>query len=81
MVLAIICVAWVLATVAGTLRECLDIDDKSYYGVIVTVVFFFVPLAIILGAYGTIFHIARAHARARGGGSFKKVPVLRLKFY
>lgn len=46
---------------------------KKFLGIIVTAVFFFVPLAIILGAYGTIFHIARAHARGVGKSSFKKV--------
>jgi len=71
-VLAIIFVAWVLATLAGTMREFLADKNKTFYGVIVTVNFFFVPLTIILGAYGTIFHIARAHARGRGVSSFKK---------
>ena len=73
MVLAIICVVWVLATLAGTMREFLDDKNEKVYGVIVTVNFFFVPLTIILGAYGTIFQIARAHARGRGVSSFKKV--------
>ena len=77
-VLAIIFVAWVLAILAGTLIEFLDKTKKKYYGVIVTVAFFFVPLAVILVAYGTIFHIARAHARARGSSSFKKVKLIRL---
>lgn len=72
-VLAIIVLAWGLATLAATMREFLDVKTKKYYGVIVTVNFFFVPLAIILGAYSTIFHIARAHARGRGVSSFKKV--------
>ncbi|XP_078358568.1 histamine H2 receptor-like [Oculina patagonica] len=71
-VLAIIFVAWVLSILAGAQVEFLDVNNKKYYGVIVTVAFFFVPLAVILGAYGTIFHIARAHARARGSSSFKK---------
>jgi len=75
-VLTIIFVAWVLATLAGTMSEFLDKKDKKFYGVIVTVNFFFVPLTIILGAYGTIFRIARAHARGRGVSSFKKVHVL-----
>ena len=72
-VLAIIFLVWVLSTIAGTMIEFLDIKDKKFYGVIVTVAFFFVPLTIILGAYGTIFQIARAHARGRGVHSFKKV--------
>ena len=72
-VLAIIFVAWVLASLAGSISEFLDKNNKKYYGIIVTVAFFFVPLIVILGAYGTIFHIARAHARGRGVSSFKKV--------
>ena len=80
MVLAIIFVAWVLATLAGTMREFLADKNKTFYGVIVTVNFFFVPLTIILGAYGTIFHIARAHARGRGVSSFKKVLLFRLDY-
>ncbi len=79
--MAIILVAWILAILAGAQNEFLDKNNKKYYGVIVTVTFFFVPLAVILGAYGTIFHIARAHARARGSSSFKKVPLLRLIYY
>ncbi|XP_068746164.1 histamine H2 receptor-like [Montipora capricornis] len=69
-ILVIILVAWLLASFAGSMREFLE--NKQYYGIIVTVVFFFVPLVIILAAYGTIFHIARAHARGRGVSSFKK---------
>jgi len=72
-VLAIIFVAWVLASLAGSMRKFLKMEQQKFYGVIVTVTFFFVPLAVILGAYGTIFHIARAHARGRGVRSFKKV--------
>ena len=41
--------------------------------IIVTVAFFFTALIVILVAYGTIFHVARAHARGRGVSSFKKV--------
>ncbi|XP_068709407.1 adenosine receptor A2b-like isoform X3 [Montipora foliosa] len=70
-ILVIIVVAWLLASFAGSMREFLGKEDKKY-GIIVTVVFFFVPLVIILAAYGTIFHIARAHARGRGVSSFKK---------
>ena len=73
MVLAIISIAWVVAILAGTMKEFLGMKNEKYYGVIVTVSFFFVPLTIILGAYGTIFQIARAHARGRGVSSFKKV--------
>jgi len=76
-VLTIIVLVWVLATLAGTMREFLDDKDKKFYGIIVTVNFFFVPLTIILGAYGTIFQIARAHARGRGVSSFKKVVLFR----
>ncbi len=70
MFIAIILVAWVLATLAGTTIELWDVFHGT---VVVTVVFFFVPLAIILVAYCTIFHVARAHVRGREGGSFKKV--------
>lgn len=73
MFIAVILVTWILATLAGTAIELLDVKYKKFYGVIVTVVFFFVPLAIILGAYGAIFNIARSHARGREVGSFKKV--------
>ena len=72
-VLAIIFVVWVLAILAGTMKEFLDTKNETFYGVIVTVNFYFVPLTIILGAYGTIFQIARGHARGRGISSFKKV--------
>ncbi|CAH3123959.1 unnamed protein product [Porites lobata] len=50
----------------------LPFEQKKFYGIIVTVAFFFTPLIVILVAYGTIFHIARAHARGRGVSSFKK---------
>lgn len=75
--MAVILVAWILAIFAGTSTEFLN--SKFYRpGVVLTVAFFFVPLAIILGAYGTIFYIAWAHARGRGGSSFKKVFSIRL---
>ena len=80
MVLAIIFIVWVLAILAGTMREFLGTENVKFYGVIVTVNFFFVPLTIILGAYGTIFQIARAHARGRGVSSFKKVLLFRLYY-
>ena len=73
MFIAIIVVSWILATLAGTTLEFLDKKYRKFYGVIVTVVFFFVPLCIILGAYGAIFRVARAHARGRDVGSFRKV--------
>lgn len=69
-ILAIIFFAWALAIFAGLMSEIKAL--KKFLGIIVTAVFFFVPLAIILGAYGTIFHIARAHARGVGKSSFKK---------
>ena len=53
--------------------EFLPLEQKKFYGIIITVAFFFTPLIVILVAYGTIFHIARAHARGRGVSSFKKV--------
>ena len=53
--------------------EFLPLEQKKFYGIIVPVAFFFTPLIVILVAYGTIFHIARAHARGRGVSSFKKV--------
>lgn len=65
MFIAVILLAWILAILAGTSIEFLGV--KTYRpGVVLTV-------AIILGTYGTIFYIARAHARGRGGSSFKKV--------
>ena len=72
-ILAMILVAWMLALLAGSMIEFLTVKTEKYYGIIVTVTFFFLPLVIILAAYGTIFHIARAHARGRGVSSFKKV--------
>ncbi|KAJ7375243.1 hypothetical protein OS493_001988 [Desmophyllum pertusum] len=69
-VLAIILVTWILAVLAGT--KISFFAGHNYADLIVIVAIFFVPLAIILGAYGTIFHIARAHARGRGISSFKK---------
>ncbi|KAJ7333657.1 hypothetical protein OS493_017201 [Desmophyllum pertusum] len=71
-VIAISCGAWILATLAGTTMEFLDEKNKKLYGVIVTAIFFFIPLIIILVAYGKIFQIARAHARGRGNSSFRK---------
>ena len=71
--MAIIVVAWILSSFAGSMGKLLPKEQTKYLGIIVTVAFFFVPLMVILVAYGTIFHIARAHARGRGVGSFKKV--------
>ena len=51
--------------------EFLPLEQEKFYGIIITVAFFFTPLIVILVAYGTIFHIARAHAR--DVSSFKKV--------
>ena len=70
---AIIVVAWILSSLAGSMGKLLPKEQAQYLGIIVTVAFFFVPLMVILVAYGTIFHIARAHARGRGVSSFKKV--------
>ena len=70
-VLAVIIVVWVLASLAGSM-----VKFPLYFGIrgmITTVAFCFVPLVVILVAYGKIFHIARAHARGRGTSSFKKV--------
>ena len=72
-VVAIIVVVWILSSLAGSMIEFLPLEQKKFYGIIVTVAFFFTPLIVILVAYGTIFHIARAHARGRGVSSFKKV--------
>ncbi|KAM7429026.1 hypothetical protein ABFA07_020068 [Porites harrisoni] len=71
-VVAIIVVVWILSSLAGSMEEFLPSEQKKFYGIIVTVAFFFTPLIVILVAYGTIFHIARAHARGRGVSSFKK---------
>ena len=72
MFVAVILVAWILAILAG--MSHVFFSTKFYQpGVVNTVAFFFVPLAIILVAYGNIFFIARAHAHGRGGSSFKKV--------
>ena len=62
------------------MKEFLGKENVKFYGVIVTVSFFFVPLTVILGAYGTIFQIARAHARGRGVSSFKKVLLFRVYY-
>ena len=70
---AIIVVVWILSSLAGSMVEFLPLEHKKFYGIIITFVFFFTPLIVILVAYGTIFHIARAHARGRGVSSFKKV--------
>ena len=53
--------------------EFLPLEQEKFYGIIITVALFFTPLIVILVAYGTIFHIARAHARGRDVSSFKKV--------
>ncbi|KAJ7356291.1 hypothetical protein OS493_025399 [Desmophyllum pertusum] len=68
-VIAISCVAWILAILAGTMKELMD----ELYGVILAAVFFFIPLIIILVAYGKISQVAIAHARGRGNSSFRKV--------
>ena len=70
---AIIVVVWILSSLAGSMIKFLPLEQEKFYGIIVTVAFFFTPLIVILVAYGTIFHIARAHARGRGVSSFKKV--------
>ena len=70
---AIIVVVCILSSLAESMIEFLPLEQKKFYGIIVTVAFFFTPLIVILVAYGTIFHIARAHARGRGVSSFKKV--------
>ena len=73
-VLATIFVTWVLASFAWSAVEFLPTKQlNKFYGLILTVPFFFVPLIVISGAYGTMFHIARAHARRRRISSFKKV--------
>ena len=72
-VLATIFVTWFLASFVSSVVEFLPMKQKRFYGLILTVSFFFVPLIVISGAYGTMFHIARAHARRRRISSFKKV--------
>ncbi|CAH3147993.1 unnamed protein product, partial [Porites lobata] len=68
--LAVIFGVWVLASFAGSMVEFpLQTGVK---GLIITVTFLFVPLIVILAAYGKIFRIARAHAHGRGTSSFKK---------
>ena len=73
---AVIFIAWVLASFAGTMAAFLLREQNKFYGIIVTVTFFFIPLIVVLGAYGTIFRIAMVHARRRGVNSFKKVSFL-----
>ncbi|KAK3697022.1 hypothetical protein QZH41_012487 [Actinostola sp. cb2023] len=71
-ILAIV-TAWALALFAGCLQLIISPKVRQrVYGIVVSVVFFFVPLAIILVTYGIIFKIASAHARGRGVRSFKK---------
>ena len=69
--LAVIFGVWVLASFAGSMVAIPVPTDVT--GLILTVTFVFVPLTVILAAYGKIFRIARAHARGRGVSSFKKV--------
>lgn len=71
MVLAISVVAWILAILAESMREFLG----TFYGMIVVAVFFFVPFMVILGAYGKIAQVARAHAHGRGNLTFRKVNI------
>ena len=70
---AIIVAVWILSSLAGSMIEFLPLEQEKFYGIIITVAFFFTPLIVILVAYGTILHIARAHARGRDVSSFKKV--------
>ena len=79
-VLVTILVTWVLASLAGLMREFLPGKQLSFYGIIVSSTFFFVPFIVIVGAYVTMFHIARAHARMRRFSSLKKVLVTNLLF-
>ena len=72
--LAVIFGLWVLASFAGSMVVFPLQTDVT--GLIITVTFLFVPLIVILAAYGKIFSIARAHARGRGVSSFKKVPLI-----
>ena len=70
-VLAISVVAWILAILAGSMGEFLG----EFYGMILVAVFFFVPFMVILGAYGKIAQVARAHAHGRGNLTFRKVNI------
>ena len=70
---AIIVVVWILSSLAGSMVEFLLVEQKKFCGIIITFAFFFTALIVILVAYGTTFHIARAHARGSGVSSFKKV--------
>ena len=73
--LAVIFGVWVLASFAG-LMVAIPVQT-GVTGLIITVAFLFVPLIVILAAYGKIFRIARAHARGRGVTSLKKVPMFK----
>ena len=73
--LAVIFGVWVLASFAGSM-VAIPVQT-GVTGLIITVTFLFVPLIVILAAYGKIFRIARAHARGRGVSSFKKVPMFK----
>ena len=66
---------WVLASFAGSMVEFPLQTGVTTLLIIVT--FLFVPLIVILAAYGKIYRIARAHARGRGVSSFKKVPMFK----
>ncbi|CAH3147989.1 unnamed protein product [Porites lobata] len=68
--LAVIFGVWVLASFAGSM-VAIPVQT-GVTGLIITVTFLFVPLIVILAAYGKIFRIARAHAHGRGVSSFKK---------
>ena len=72
--LAVIFGVWVLASFAGSM--VVFPLQTGVTGLIITVTFLFVPLIVILAAYGKIFSIARALARGRGVSSFKKVPLI-----
>lgn len=71
MVLAISVVAWILAILAGSMQEF--ITNRKFYGMTLVAVFFFVPFMVILGAYGKIAQVARAHGR--GNLTFRKVNI------
>ena len=73
--LAVIFGVWVLASFAGSMVEFPL--QTGVTGLIITVTFLFVPLIVILAAYGKIFRIARAYAHGRGTSSFKKVPLFK----